>query len=1385
MTRKVRKAPVKMQSATVPAPLGLRFRTLRTALLTCTALCTVTMVPMRPAKALPQNGQVVSGQAQIVVKSPSEIDVIQSSNRVVINWSSFNIAAGEKVLFIQGNNAAQALNQILGGGASKILGQLQANGMVILSNPNGILIDKGADVRVGAIVATTAQMSAAAQAAFMAGGKANFDIASASPTASVVNRGTVTAAEAGLVGLVAPGVENSGIIQARLGTVQLTAGNTFSIDLYGDKLIKLAPGDKVLSRVTTADGTPLKALIDNSGTVSADGCSVILTANAAKAIVTNVINMDGIVQVRSVGTQNGQIVLDGGESGTVQVAGALDASGRNAGESGGAISVKGDTVQLAPTALADAGGAAGGGSVAVGTWASATTDLAAGSRVDASATDSGNGGRVTVLGGATTVKGTITARGGANGGDGGMVETSGHSLDIGGIRVDAGTAKGKAGNWLLDPTDLTVDASAATSIATALANNGVTLQTSATGASGYGTANSSGSGDIVINSAITWSANTALTLDAYRSVQVNANITASGNGAGLNVTTNHGGSGGNLLTGTGASVTLSGTAPSLAINGQAYTLLKTASDVQSMGTSGYYALAGDLSLASISNFVPIGTSDGTNFSGTLEGLGHTADGMAITASGGNNLGLFYGVDTAGTVRNLGLTNVNISAGDGAHAVGALAGGSSGTVINTYASGSVTAGTDAQQTAGLLGWLDGTLTSSHFTGTVTVGNRTALDPAWGTVDIGGLIGWAGGTITNSYASATLNVGNTANHVGGLTGDNWGTISSSHFTGTTAVGTGTTMVGGLTGENHSGSQINSSYASGAVSAGSGSDAVGGLVGYNNADLSSNYASAAVNVTGSGTAIGGLIGRNESVTLSSSYATGDVSGGASSSKIGGLVGENLGGTVNTSYATGAVSGGTSAAKIGGLVGENSSGAVIATSYALGAVTGSGATEKGLLVGSNAGSVTSGAWDTANTGTGYGTNTGTFSGTGLTTTDMKSYASFSSWGSAISNSGGSSAAWRIYDGYSRPLLRAFLTPLTVTATGGTRTYDGTTGGLGVTYSTTPDATLLGTVTATTSAKDVGNYTVTPSGLYSTSQTGYDVSYASGSVGITAKSLTVSGLSAPSGKVYDGTTSATVSGTPALLSAETVGVGTASDGKPYTGDTVNIVGTATGTYDSKNVASASAVTFGGLTSSNPNYVLALGSQAATISRASLAVSANDASGTVGTLPAFTLGYAGWGTGDGVSSLTTAPTVTTTATTSSPAGSYSLTPTGGVAANYTFNYVNGTLTLNNPANVTTPTTNTVNIVTNNQVATITRNIAGQGGGGGRLQSLPLPGGGAANGPLITVLPPSGNPMATPSPSGGPAPSQIDGEAPGPLPASPSNFPASTGLPDEGNGKGNT
>ena len=127
----------------------------------------------------------------------------------------------------------------------------------------------------------------------------------------------------------------------------------------------------------------------------------------------------------------------------------------------------------------------------------------------------------------------------------------------------------------------------------------------------------------------------------------------------------------------------------------------------------------------------------------------------------------------------------------------------------------------------------------------------------------------------------------------------------------------------------------------------------------------------------------------------------------------------------------------------------------------------------------------------------------------------------------------------------------------------------------------LTGTASYVYNSKDVATATtVTESGLSlaGTGSGNYTLTPPSLSATITTKALTMSGLSVPSSKVYDGTTTAMVSGSPGTLTgSESPGSGTSSDGKWYMGDTVSLTGTATGTYNSPDVASAATVTYGGL----------------------------------------------------------------------------------------------------------------------------------------------------------------------------------------------------------------
>jgi hypothetical protein len=127
-------------------------------------------------------------------------------------------------------------------------------------------------------------------------------------------------------------------------------------------------------------------------------------------------------------------------------------------------------------------------------------------------------------------------------------------------------------------------------------------------------------------------------------------------------------------------------------------------------------------------------------------------------------------------------------------------------------------------------------------------------------------------------------------------------------------------------------------------------------------------------------------------------------------------------------------------------------------------------------------------------------------------------------------SDTWVLYKGHTKPLLRSLMTPLTVTVnTLGNKIYDGKTADC-ESFSCAVDKSgwngkVYGEAAYTLSAKNAGSYYATADGLYS-DQDGYLIQYVSGSAGtINKKELDASGVS-PVGKIYDGNTAASLTGT-------------------------------------------------------------------------------------------------------------------------------------------------------------------------------------------------------------------------------------------------------------------
>ncbi|PWC72880.1 filamentous hemagglutinin N-terminal domain-containing protein, partial [Azospirillum sp. TSH58] len=411
------------------------------------------------AYANPLEGTVTAGAATIQSATPKSMEILQSTDKAIINWKSFSIDAGEKVTFQQPSASSVTLNRVTGNDPSKIMGSLSANGTVMLVNPNGVVIGAGAKVDVGGLVATTANIS---DANFMAG-KYQFDQASTKPNAMVVNEGDITVKDSGLAALVAPHVRNSGVIRAKLGKVALGGAETFTLDFHGDGLISFDASSAVKTVAKDADGKPVAALVVNSGEIAAEGGSVTLSARAVKGVIDNVINTDGVIKATSVGSANGKIVLSGGDTGKVSIGGTVDASGRGEGQTGGTVVATGAEIAVKKNARVDASGSKGGGEVAIGsktgrsgTWSDKVT-VEAGATLSADAVKSGKGGTVTVLSQKSTKHaGKISARGGAEGGDGGFAEVSSHKdITLTGS-VDLTAPKGAAGTFLLDPESLRI-----------------------------------------------------------------------------------------------------------------------------------------------------------------------------------------------------------------------------------------------------------------------------------------------------------------------------------------------------------------------------------------------------------------------------------------------------------------------------------------------------------------------------------------------------------------------------------------------------------------------------------------------------------------------------------------------------------------------------------------------------------------------------------------------------------------------------------------------------------------------------------------------------------------------------------------------------------------
>ena len=261
------------------------------------------------ATAQTTGGQVTSGNASINT-SGSTTNITQTSQNATINWDSFSIGSGETVNFMQPSSSAMVLNRVLGQDPSTILGNLNANGQVFIINPNGTLFGSTAQVNVGGLTVSSLNIS---DDDFNSG---NYQFNNDGTAGNITNQGNLNAAEGGYIALIAPKVINEGNITANSGSVLMAAGDQVTLNLNNGSLLGYS-----------VDQGSLDALADNKQLIQADGGQIILTAKAADALSTAVVNNSGIIQARTVQNVGGVIKLMGDmDVGTVNVSGTVNAS---------------------------------------------------------------------------------------------------------------------------------------------------------------------------------------------------------------------------------------------------------------------------------------------------------------------------------------------------------------------------------------------------------------------------------------------------------------------------------------------------------------------------------------------------------------------------------------------------------------------------------------------------------------------------------------------------------------------------------------------------------------------------------------------------------------------------------------------------------------------------------------------------------------------------------------------------------------------------------------------------------------------------------------------------------------------------------------------------
>ena len=566
------------------------------------AVLWMSMVPAT-LRANPQGEVVVGGAAGFNRPDAATLIVNQNTDRAVINWNSFSIANGELTKFVQPSSSSAVLNRVVTANPSAIYGTLQANGNVYLINPGGVLVGAGGVVNTASFVASTHDVNTeefmkGGQLNFKGNSDASV-VNQGNITAregdvfliakEVKNEGQLMAKD-GTVGMVS-GTEVSlqavgqGNFKVRLMAAETdpTSPRTSQGEGGASKGTAEIVNEGVIqaaNAVLEAKGSYLPMAIKNTGVIEATGLvengdgSVSLIGGEGDILNTGVVaalqrSLDGqketggsiMMTAKNVTSDLGSVITAAGRDGggsvklrsadTTILRGSIEVVGASESAKGGKVEVLGEKVGMFESAKVDASGGAGGGQVLVGgdylgknpeVPNAKAVVMAPTAEIRADAKISGDGGKVILWSDDYTgFFGEVTALGGVEGGNGGFVETSsaGNLQAMG--AVNASAPKGLAGEWLLDPGDITINGTGPSTtggfsggnplVFTAPSDPSTVLNTDINSALNLGTSvtiqtGTGGEFDITVSAAISKTLDNAatLTLDATGAITIDTNV---------------------------------------------------------------------------------------------------------------------------------------------------------------------------------------------------------------------------------------------------------------------------------------------------------------------------------------------------------------------------------------------------------------------------------------------------------------------------------------------------------------------------------------------------------------------------------------------------------------------------------------------------------------------------------------------------------------------------------------------------------------------------------------------------------------------------------------------------------------------------------------------